>query len=154
MKDPGLFPLPSADLLDGLAKLPFILRDVYPLKAKHRALLPAGIRRLSDFLTSDRENLPRDYMTRPEFLSAYLHYFLPWNIYRQGRLLTGLEFALKPGARVVDLGAGPLTFLQALWLSRPGLRDQELEYLAANLKLQGRDAEAAEAAARAVELTK
>ena len=130
MKDPGLFPLPSAGLLDGLAGLPRVLDDVYPVKAKHRSLLPAGIRRLSDFLTSDRENLPRDYMTRPEFLAAYLHYFLPWNIYRQGRLLEGLDLALKPGTRIVDLGAGPLTFLHALWLARPGLRDQALDYLA------------------------
>jgi hypothetical protein len=130
MKDTGLFPLPSAELLDGLANLPKALSRAFPLKTKHKAALPGSISKLSDFLTIDREHLPRDYMSRPEFLGAYLHYFLPWNIYRQGRLLTGLEFALKPGARVVDLGAGPLTFLQALWLSRPELRDQELEYLA------------------------
>ena len=130
MKDPGLFPPPSAELLDGLAGLPRILREVFPLKTKHRDTLPAGIRRLSDYLTVDRENLPRDYMTRPEFLAAYLHYYLPWNIYRQGRLLTGLDLALKPGSRIVDLGAGPLTFLHALWLARPGLREQELDYLA------------------------
>jgi len=130
VKDPGLFPLPSAELLDGLAALPRALAAAFPLKAKHKAALPGGISRLSDYLTIDRENLPRDYMSRPEFLAAYLHYFMPWNIYRQGRLLTGLDLALKPGIRIVDLGSGPLTFLQALWLSRPGLREQELEYLA------------------------
>ena len=130
MKDPGLFPLPSAELLDGLAGLPRVLGKAFPLKTKHKAMLPGGIRKLSDFLTLDRENLPRDYMSRPEFLAAYLHYFLPWNIYRQGRLLAGLDLALKPGARVVDLGAGPLTFLHALWLSRPGAREQDLDYLA------------------------
>jgi hypothetical protein len=130
MKDPGLFPLPSAELLDGLAGLPRVLGKAFPLKTKHKAMLPGGIRKLSDYLTVDRENLPRDYMSRPEFLGAYLHYFLPWNIYRQGRLLTGLDLALKPGSRIVDLGAGPLTFLHALWLSRPGLREHELDYLA------------------------
>jgi hypothetical protein len=130
MKDPGLFPIPSAELLDGLAALPKALSKAFPLKTKHRAALPGGISKLSDYLTIDREHLPRDYMSRPEFLAAYLHYFLPWNIYRQGRLLMGLDLALKPGARVVDLGAGPLTFLHALWLTRPGLREQELEYLA------------------------
>lgn len=130
MKDPGLFPLPSAELLDGLAGLPRVLGKAFPLKTKHKAMLPGGIRKLSDYLTVDRENLPRDYMSRPEFLAAYLHYFLPWNIYRQGRLLAGLDLTLKPGSGVVDLGAGPLTFLHALWLSRPGLREQELEYLA------------------------
>ena len=130
MKDPGLFPPPSAELLDGLAALPRALSKAFPLKTKHRAALPGGIRKLSDYLTIDRENLPRDYMSRPEFLAAYLHYFFPWNIYRQGRLLAGLDLALKPGAQVVDLGAGPLTFLHALWLARPGLRGQELDYLA------------------------
>lgn len=130
MKDPGLFPPPSAELLDGLAALPRALSAAFPLKTKHKAALPGGICKLSDFLTIDRENLPRDYMTRPEFLAAYLHYFLPWNIYRQGRLLMGLDLALKPGVRIVDLGAGPLTFLHALWLTRPGLREQELDYLA------------------------
>jgi hypothetical protein len=127
MKDPGLFPIPSAELLDGLAALPKALSKAFPLKTKHRAVLPGGISKLSDYLTIDREHLPRDYMSRPEFLAAYLHYFLPWNIYRQGRLLMGLDLALKPGARVVDLGAGPLTFLHALWLARPGLREQELD---------------------------
>jgi ribosomal protein RSM22 (predicted rRNA methylase) len=130
MKDPGLFPLPTAELLDGLARLPRLLGEIHPIRPKHKAALPAGIQRLSDYLTADRDNLPRDYMTRPEFLSAYLHYFLPWNIYRQGRLLSGLDLRLKPGAKVVDLGAGPLTFLHALWLSRPGMREQELDYLA------------------------
>ena len=130
MKDPGLFPLPSAELLDGLASLRRALSAAFPLKTKHKAVLPGGIRKLSDFLTIDRDNLPRDYMSQPEFLAAYLHYYLPWNIYRQGRLLIGLDLALKPGARIVDLGAGPLTFLQALWLTRPGLREQELDYLA------------------------
>ena len=130
MKEQGLFPLPSAELLDGLAGMQRLLARVYPLKTKHKAVLPSVIRQLSDFLTSDREHLPRDYMSRPDFLGAYLNYYLPWNIYRQGRLLAGLELALKPGASVVDLGSGPLTFLQALWLSRPDLRDRELHYLA------------------------
>ena len=130
MKESGLFPLPSAELLDGLAGLPRALSAAFPLKTKHRSALPGGIRRLSDYLTIDRENLPRDYMSRPEFLAAYLHYYLPWNIYRQGRLLAGLDLALKPGAHIVDLGSGPLTFLHALWLSRPGIREQDLDYLA------------------------
>ncbi len=130
MKDAGLFPLPSAELLDGLAAMQRSLAKAYPLKTKHRAVLPGVIRQLSDYLTVNREDLPRDYMSRPDFLGAYLNYYLPWNIYRQGRLLMGLDLCLQPGARVVDLGAGPLTFLQALWLSRPGLRDQDLDYLA------------------------
>lgn len=123
-----LFPAPGRSLSEGLAALDSILRHVLPLKAKHRAALPGGVRRLSAFLTVERENLPRDYMTRPEYLAAYLHYFLPWNIYRQGRLLEGLPLDLPAGTRILDLGAGPLTFLHALWLARPECRDREIHY--------------------------
>lgn len=132
MTAPGLFPTPGRSLQDGLAAMGEALARTQPLKAKHRAALPGGIRCLSEWLTADRENLPRDYMTRPEYLAAYLRYFMPWNVYRQGRLLQGLaaELALPPGAQVVDLGAGPLTFLLALWLARPERRDSPLAYLA------------------------
>nr|MEE4269211.1 rRNA methyltransferase [Candidatus Krumholzibacteria bacterium] len=123
-----LFPVPDAVFQKGLTELEPILRRVFPLKAKHRAQLPGGVRRLSAFLTVERENLPPDYMTRPEYLAAYLNYFLPWNIYRQGRLLQGLGLDLPENARILDLGAGPLTFLQALWMACPQLRARKLTY--------------------------
>jgi len=124
-----LFLPPSVELKAGLIRLGELLPGAFPLRTKHRDALPARIRELSEWLTSDRDSLPRDYMARPEHLSAYLHWFLPWNIYRQGRLLAGLQLDLAPGTRILDLGAGPLTFLQALWLTRPELRTRELSYL-------------------------
>jgi hypothetical protein len=123
-----LFPDPGPSLAEGMARLQEQIRRAMPLKSKHRAVLPGGVRRLSAFLTVERENLPRDYMTRPEYLAAYLNYFLPWNVFRQGLLLQGLGLDLAPGAKVLDLGAGPLTFLQALWLARPQLRDAAIDY--------------------------
>ncbi len=123
-----LFPVPGPSLQEGMASLQDAVARAFPLKAKHRGALPGGIRRLSAFLTVERENLPRDYMARPEYLSAYLNYFLPWNIYRQGRLLQGLLLDLPEGAHVLDLGCGPLTFLQSLWLARPHLRERGLVY--------------------------
>lgn len=123
-----LLPGPPADLVDGLARLEGLLAEVLPLRPKHRAALPGGVTRLSAMLTAERDDLPRDYMTRPEHLAAYLHWFLPWNIYRQGRLLAGLPLDLADGARIVDLGAGPLTFLLSLWLARPDLRGRALRY--------------------------
>jgi len=42
MKDLGLFPLPSAELLDGLAALQRSLARAYPLKTKHKAVLPVN----------------------------------------------------------------------------------------------------------------
>ncbi len=129
MNQPGLFPKPVGSLLIGMDKLPELLAKVMPLKAKHRGAMPGQIRALSTYLTAERDQLPRDYMNQPPLLSAYLHYFMPWNLYRQGRLLAGLDLRIRPGAQIVDLGAGPLTFLLALWLSRPEMREQELNYL-------------------------
>jgi len=129
MSIPRLFPPPPLSLTEGLEGFAQLLQRVLPIRPKHRAALPAQIRTLSGYLTVEREQLPCDYMNQPPLLSAYLHYFLPWNIYRQGRLLAGLDLRVKPGARILDLGAGPLTFLLALWLARPGMRDQELQYL-------------------------
>ena len=106
--------------MDGLAGLAAVLARPSPCGPSTGRPARAASRQLSRLLTVDRDSLPRDYMTRPELLAAYLHYFLPWNVYRQGRLLAGLDLDLAPGARIVDLGAGPLTFLLALWLAAPG----------------------------------
>jgi ribosomal protein RSM22 (predicted rRNA methylase) len=127
---PGdLFPDALPDLAEGLARMPELLRRILPLKEKHRKVLAGGVRRLSAFLTVERDKLPSDYMTRPEYLAAYLHYFLPWNIYRQGRLLQGLDFSLSPDSTILDFGSGPLTFLQALWLARPHMRRNHYTYV-------------------------
>ena len=127
---PGaLFPNADPELARGLALIPDLLQGILPMKEKHRNLLATGVRRLSGLLTTERENLPPDYMTRPEYLAAYLHYFMPWNIYRQARLLQGLDFSLTPNATILDFGCGPLTFLQAMWLTRPHMRENQYRYV-------------------------
>lgn len=125
-----ILPETSAPLAEGSAHLREALAKALPLRPKHKAALPGGIARLSTLLTTERDCLPPDYMSRPEHLAAYLHWFLPWNILRQGRLLQGLNPDLPDGTRILDLGAGPCTFLVALWLARPDLRDRRLRYLA------------------------
>ncbi len=127
MSVPRLFPPPPETLVRGLLGFERLLKGVFPMRPKHRAALAGQIRTLSGYLTVDRDQLPRDYMNQPPLLGAYLHYFLPWNLYRQGRLLAGLDLCIKPGSRILDLGAGPLTFLLALWLARPGMREQPLQ---------------------------
>jgi hypothetical protein len=67
-------------------------------------------------------------MGRPPLLSAYLRYFLPWNLYRLCRLLPALDISLSSGDRVIDLGCGPLTFAAALWICREDLRSVPLEF--------------------------
>lgn len=125
-----LLPPAPASLAQGLAGLPAALEAAQPLRPKHRSELPGRIAQLSEWLTTERQSLPRDYLSRPAFMSAYLHYFLPWNLYRQGRLMAGLDLQFAPGARIVDVGAGPLTFALALWLTRPDLRQVPLHYVA------------------------
>ena len=44
MSDGRLFPVPTADLRQGLANLAGLLDKTFPLRAKHRAGLPRDIR--------------------------------------------------------------------------------------------------------------
>jgi hypothetical protein len=68
------------------------------------------------------------YLGEPPLLSAYLRYFLPWNLYRLCRLLPALPLSLEKGDAVTDLGSGPLTLVLALWISRPEFRSLALEF--------------------------
>jgi hypothetical protein len=82
---------------------------------------------LSRLLTSGRAERREGYLGTPALLSAYLRYFLPWNVYRLCRLLPALSLSLEPGDTLADLGSGPLTLPIALWISRPELRDLSLQ---------------------------
>jgi len=90
--------------------------------------LPSHIAELSRLLTAERGDRRLSYLSRPEYLSAYLRYFLPWNLYRLCILLPGLELSLCAGGTVVDIGSGPLTLVSALWITCPGLRGVPLEF--------------------------
>lgn len=134
MSPEHLFPRPGGDFLSLLAGLPKHLDAAMPMRRQHRHELPGDIRRLSHLLTDEREELRRDYLSDPAVLSAYMRYFLPWNIYRLGVLFAGL--ALDPGgdtpeagATVIDLGSGPLTAPLAMWMSRPHLRRRALHFI-------------------------
>ncbi len=134
MSPEQLFPRPSREFLTLLAGLPKHLDAAMPLRRQHRRELPGDIRHLSHLLTDERGDLRRDYLADPAALSAYMRYFLPWNIYRLGILFAGL--ALDPGgdtpdnaATIIDLGTGPLTAPLALWMSRPHLRKRPLTFI-------------------------
>jgi len=116
----------QANILEGYGCL---LRRAMPLKPKHFKELPFQIKALSLALTEDRgAGPPPGYLSDDKYLSAYAWYFLPWNLYRLTRFLSGLPLDIPDGARVLDLGAGPLTFVQALWLARPDLREKNIHF--------------------------
>ncbi len=121
-------PLPLFSSLDafalrGLQILDHTLDSVMPMNTTQRRDLPAACRELSTMLTSERGVFTKPYWTQPRFTSAYLRYFLPWNLVRLTSLLPGLDLGVIPDSPLIlDLGSGPLTLPLALWLSRPDLR--------------------------------
>jgi len=111
-----------------LEDVPALIDRVFPLPARFRSSLPKDAAELSRLLTSGRGERGLSYMGRKPLLSAYLRYFLPWNLYRLCRLLPALDITLSPGDTVTDLGCGPLTFAAALWICRKDLRSVPLEF--------------------------
>ena len=134
MSPEQLFSHPSRDFLTLMAGLPKHLDAAMPMRKQHRRELPGDIRHLSHLLTDERDDLRRDYLADPAALSAYMRYFMPWNLYRLGVLFSGL--ALDPGGdnpeaetTIIDLGTGPITAPLALWMSRPRLRKRKLHFI-------------------------
>jgi hypothetical protein len=117
----------SRDALRLIHAVPALIDKTFPLPGRFRAGLPADVADLSRLLTADRGERELSYLSRPGRLSAYLRYFLPWNIFRLCRLLPNLEIDLSPGDSILDLGCGPLSLAVALWISRPDLRKISLE---------------------------
>ena len=127
MPDTLFPPLPpkTRKLLEGV---PALIDLTFPLPARFRSALPSGVAELSRLLTSGRGERGLSYLGRPELLSAYLRFFLPWNLYRLCRLLPGLGLTPAANDTITDLGCGPLTFTSALWICRPNLRTLPLEF--------------------------
>jgi hypothetical protein len=110
------------DALSGLAD------QVFPIPKRFRSGQPRDVAELSRLLTSGRGERKGSYLGEAPLLSAYLRYFLPWNVYRLIRLLPSLPLGLSAGGVITDLGSGPLTLPIALWISRPDLRSTSLEF--------------------------
>jgi len=113
---------------NSFSALPGLIEKTFPMPGRFHSALPSQIAELSRLLTGARGDRSLSYLSRPNYLSAYLRYFLPWNILRLCRLLPSLDLPLRAGDLITDLGCGPLTFTAALWLSRPDLRSVPLEF--------------------------
>lgn len=132
-KGPGtpLFRPLTPEMAAFLTGLPTLLNQIMPLSGAHRRTLPDAVHELSGLLTSERGGLDMPYWSAPRLTSAYIRYFLPWNLVRLGCFLPGLSLPQPTeGALIVDLGSGPLTLPLALWLSFPAWRDVPLDILA------------------------
>ena len=123
-----LFAPLSAEFGQTFDQILTLIDRTFPLPGRFRAALPKDVAELSRLLTSDRKERGSSYLGKPALLSAYLRYFLPWNIFRLTRLLNTLPLDLKPNDAVNDIGAGPLTFAISLWLCRLDLRAVPLEF--------------------------
>jgi hypothetical protein len=116
-------------LLDSVLRL---ADEAFPMPRRFRPALIRNVAELSRLLTSGRGERRESYLGEGPFLSAYLRYFLPWNVYRLARLLPSLALPLGDASggalSITDLGSGPLTFPVALWIARPDLRTLPLEF--------------------------
>ena len=133
----ALFPPLTEEARHILEQFPQALSRVWPLSKAHRRTLPDDVAGLSRLLTTERAALDRPYWSSPAFVSAYLYYFLPWNLVRLTRLLSAMPLpdphltAPQGGkALLLDVGSGPLTLPLALWLARPQWRQAPIQVLA------------------------
>jgi ribosomal protein RSM22 (predicted rRNA methylase) len=111
-----------------LNSVPGLINKTFPIPGRFRSALPSDIAELSQLLTNNRGERSLSYLGRPNYLSAYLHYFLPWNLYRLCLLLPTLNIKLSADDTITDFGCGPLTFTSALWITRPDLRKIPLRF--------------------------
>ncbi|SHN51263.1 small ribosomal subunit Rsm22 family protein [Desulfovibrio litoralis] len=125
----SLLEVPSSNFTADLAQLINIINELFPIKSQHRRSLPNDVHELSLILTEERARLKTPYWAAPRFLSAYLRYFLPWNLVRLAWLFPKLDLSLKNGSTILDCGSGPLTLPIALWLHRPDLRSLKLNFV-------------------------
>ena len=104
-----------------------IAQSAMPANSKQLVIIPKIIRELSHQMTDDRGSRRLGYMNEKTFLSAYVRYFMWWNLVRLARLFANLDFGfLSDGDVCLDIGSGPLTLPCALWLARPDLRQKKL----------------------------
>lgn len=121
---------PKPEVIEALSRALDAVNRVCPVPGGHKKDQPMAVRDLSRLLTQERSEIKaRSYWATPRNTSAYIHYFLPWNLYRLSWLLPGLDLPLEADDMVVDLGSGPLTMVLALYCSRPDLHSRPLDFV-------------------------
>ncbi len=114
-----------------------IIQNVRPLNIKQNKQLLKDIKELSHQLTDERIKRKISYMNIAPLLTAYAHYFLPWNLYRLTNVFSAFSKEvfthINDESVLLDLGSGPLTVPIALWLARPELRSKKLTFYCVDL---------------------
>lgn len=127
-------PKESAEIIENFDT---IVQSVKPLNSKQIYRMPELIKELSHQLTDERTNRRIGYMNDIPTLSAYIRYFMWWNLVRLTPLFSGFEKnasskkvfdSLTDESVFLDLGSGPLTVPIALWLAAPSLRQKKLTF--------------------------
>ena len=123
-----------ADAQKVLQNFDQIAQAALPANSKQLVALPKQIRELSHQMTDDRGSRRLGYMNEKTFLSAYIRYFVWWNLVRLTRLFANLDFGfLRDGDVCLDIGSGPMTLVCALWLACPTLRQKKLVWYALDI---------------------
>ena len=116
-----------------------IVANVRNLSGKQKVSLYATIKNLSHQLTDDRNSRRLGYMNEASSISAYISYFMWWNLVRMTRLFSNLpKTAFEPLANsqnpvAIDIGSGTLTVVISLWLARPELRNKKIKWYCMDL---------------------
>ncbi len=142
MKHNSLFNIRSVpqESIEILSHFDEIVSDIRHLSGKQKLQLSGTIKKLSHELTDTRSSRRIGYMNSAEFISAYISYFMWWNLVRLVRLFANLPAeafsSLDKGenpAVAIDVGSGPLTIPVALWLARPELRNRKITWYCMDL---------------------
>lgn len=121
----------------GFALLYPILSRLIPMKPSQKKELPYACKELSEYLTTEREMLSHPYWTNPRLVSAYVHYFMVWNLIRLCKLFPQINLGTIPQkCTFTDLGSGPLTIPLALFLSRKDLHKKEITFICSDIAPQ------------------
>lgn len=145
-------PKDAADILNNFDE---IIQHTLPLNSRQLCQLPENIRKLSHQLTDERTARRVGYMNEAAALSAYIRYFMWWNLVRLTPLFAGFASSgsitadkdaalpsspagdasarLHDGDFCLDCGSGPLTVPIAMWLGCPELRKKKLTWYCLDL---------------------
>ena len=134
--DENNIPASSKEIIENFDK---IVESVRNLSGKQKVVLYSHIKNLSHQLTDDRGSRRLGYMNEASSISAYISYFMWWNLVRFTRLFanlpkTAFDSLVKSETPVaIDVGSGTLTVVIALWLARPELREKKIKWYCMDL---------------------